>query len=68
MKARDDLLTGREHEALFRKLRDPASGSRGSRVNPRPRGLQHECRKLAARASPQAMHKLIALMDDEDER
>jgi hypothetical protein len=37
--------------------------------NPSGRGgLYLECRRLAAEASPQAMRRLIALMDAEDER
>jgi hypothetical protein len=38
-------------------------------LNPTGRGgLYHECRRLAAEASPQAMRRLIELMDAEDER
>src|SRR5215472_8159755 len=32
------------------------------------RGTYHECRRLAAEASPEAMGRLIELMDAEDER
>jgi hypothetical protein len=41
----------------------------GQSGNPSGRGgLYHECRRLAAEASPYAMRKLITLMDARDER
>ena len=41
----------------------------GQSGNPSGRGaLYHECRRLAAEASPDAMRRFITLMDAEDER
>ena len=41
----------------------------GQSGNPSGRGgLYHECRRMAAEASPQAMCRLIELMDAQDER
>jgi hypothetical protein len=52
------------HPAMIARQWKPGeSGGGGGRT-----GLYHECRKLAAEASPRAMLRLIELMDAADER
>jgi hypothetical protein len=64
-----NLLSGPVQVRDVPEAARPFKWKPGQSGNPTGRGgLYHECRRLAAEASPQAMRRLIELMDAEDER
>jgi hypothetical protein len=64
-----NLLAGRAHVRDVPEAARPYKWKPGQSGNPTGRGgLYLECRRLAAEASPDAMRRLITLMDVEDER
>jgi hypothetical protein len=64
-----NVPTGLEQVRDVPERARPYKWKPGQSGNPTGRGrLYQECRRLAAEASPNAMRKLIKLMDAEDER
>jgi hypothetical protein len=64
-----NLVPGRAHVRDMPEAARPYKWKPGQSGNPTGRsGLYLECRRLAAEASPQAMRRLIELMEAEDER
>src|SRR5262249_24224994 len=64
-----NLVPGRAHVRDMPEAARPYKWKPGQSGNPTGRGrLYLECRRLAAEASPDAMRRLITLMDSVDER
>jgi hypothetical protein len=64
-----NLLAGRAQVRDVPEAAHQYKWKKGQSGNPTGRGgLYHECRRLAAEASPEAMGRLIELMHAEDER